>query len=1109
MISGVFHPERLGRTIGRLSIALLIMAALSSLHAQITTARLNGTVTDTSGSVIPGATVGVLDQGTGYRQTVRSDAEGAYLFPDLPIGAYQLTVSMNGFATYVQNGITLAVGQSATQNVTLGVGQVSQKIVVNANANLVTTDNAQVGQLIAEKTIVGLPLNGRDVQQLVFVAPGATNVTSHYCAANCEGGVFPSEQYAKVNGAGSNGVSYLLDGVDYNDTYINTNVPFPNPDAIQEFNFITDNMSAAYGNAVGGVVNVVTRSGTDKIHGDAFEFLRNAAVDAANYFSPVVNPLHQNQFGGSIGGPILRDRLFYFGSYQGTRFSTQSNGQIAFVPNAAERTGDFSDLLPGTQLYNPYTGNAYSNNQVPVSPVATYILAHIPLPNAPDDQLNFNGGPDRQNTDEFLGKVDWNVGKHHLSGRYFQMNYTDPVFVPPTNDLLQLRGDSEHLVLKNVGAVDIYTVSPKFLLSTYFGYNGVDGTTLSASPFSMADAGVNIAEPPNNGGGNAPDLEVSVGGDFGLYNVPYGVWNRNTFSLREIATMTRGAHELQIGGELIKVRVPMGNIYQESGIFDFSNALTGDSLSDFVSGVVSNFTQGGGLYLNVSGWRQDLFIQDNWKASKRLVINAGLRWDPFYPYTDSLGRVACFVPGAQSKRFPNAPVGMLFGGDDHDPGCPVSSIYDNPYNFAPRLGFAYRLTQDGKTSVRGGAGYYYEGPNTVDFEDVVGVPPFAPVVNFSTVSLSDPYGSAGIANPFPAEFGPTNPGPNATFPSDIGFNQIFSRRFRLPMVLAYNLTLEHGIGQNWMLRMAYVGNTGRRLSGTGDQENGLLQLNPSIYIPGQSTENNIQQRRVYPQYGSVASINSGVNSNYNAGQFTLEKRAAHGFSFLTNFTWARALDDFAPPASSYLTNSCSCGRWFDYGPSNDDLNKDFKFDGDYAVPHMHIPAAAGKALNGWELTAIADWTSGFPFTIMSGTDNSFSAMGADRADLNGITNPGQAQLSYGRSHPDQINEWFNINDFAPNAIGTFGNSGKNSLRGPRYFDTDLAAIKTTKLSDRTALELRAEFFNAFNNVNFGRPDNILTDTAFGQITGLAGGSSSNTYGTAQPRIIQFAAKVSF
>ncbi len=1089
-------------------VPLLLAGLVTSLQAQFTTARMSGSVTDASGSVVPGATVTVQDLDTAYKQTVQTGDGGEYLFPSLPVGTYQLTVKMQGYSTYIQNGIVLAVGQAATQNVKLGVGTVSQQVVVTANSQLVTTDSSMVGQLIAQKDVIGLPLNGRDVQQLVFLAPGATNVTSHYCAANCEGGVFPSEQYAKVNGAGANGVNYQMDGVDYNDTYINSNVPFPNPDAIEEFNLLTGNMSANYGNAIGGVVNVVTRSGANKIHGDAFEFIRNNVFDAADYFSPIVNPLHQNQFGGSLGGPILKDRLFYFGSYQGTRFSTQNNGQIAFVPNAAERSGDFSDLLPGTQLVDPNTGANYPNNQVPVSPIATYVLNQIPLPNGPNDQLTFNGGPDRQNTDEYLGKLDFNIGKHHLSGRYFQMNFTDPVFIPPSTNLLQLRSNAEHLVLKNVGIVDIYTISPRFLLSSYFGYNSENGDTLSSAPFNMTQAGVNIPQPPNLGGGKGPVLAVSVGGDFDLPSVPYGVWNRGDQSLREIATWTKGNNELQFGGEIVRVRLPMGNQYQESGIFDFSNSLTGNDLADFEVGAISNFTQGGGLYLNVTGWKESLFAQDNWKATPRLTVNAGFRWDPFFPYTDSEGRVACFVPGAQSVRFPNAPVGMLFGGKNHDRGCPNSSVYNNPWNFGPRLGFAYQLTENGKSSIRGGAGYYYEPPSTVSFEDVVGVPPFAGIINLTDVSLADPYGSAGVADPFPTEFGPTNPGSNATFPTDISFTQIFDRHFRLPMVLSYNLTFEQGIGRDWMLRLAYVGNDGHRLSGTGDQENGLLQVNPAIYIPGQSTENNTQQRRVYPTYGSIGMINSGINSNYNAGQVTLEKRFTRGFSFLTNFTWARALDDFAPIGSPNLTNSCSCGRYFDYGPSDDDLNKTFKINGDYTIPHFKVKSFADRVVNGWELTAIADWNTGYPFTLFSGYDNSFSAMGADRADL-AVPALKDAVLSTGRSHTQEINQWFNVNAFQPNAIGTFGDTGKNVLRGPRYFDADLAAVKTTKLTEQTSLELRAEAYNAFNNVNFGNPDNILTDSGFGQITGLAGASSSNTYGTAQPRILQFAAKVSF
>jgi hypothetical protein len=1092
-----------------LSLGLMLLLGWAGpAQAQFTTARLSGVVTDNSGGVIPGATVTVEELSTGYTQAVKTGAAGEYLFPSLPVGTYQFSAQMTGFSTYIQNGIMLAVGQAATQNVKLAVGAVTQRIEVTENSALVTTDSSTIGTVIDQKDVVGLPLNGRAVQQLVFLAPGATDVTSHYCAANCEGGVFPSEQYAKVNGAGANGVNYQMDGVDYNDTYINTNVPFPNPDAIDEFNLLTGNMSASYGNAIGGVVNVVSRSGSDKIHGDVFEFLRNSVLDAIDFFAPIVNPLHQNQFGGSVGGPILKDKLFYFGSYQGTRFSTANNGQIAFVPNAAERTGNFSDLLPGTQLVNPNTGAPYQNNQILVSPIATYILNMIPLPNGPDDQLTFNGGPDVQNTDEYLAKIDFNAGKHRLSGRYFQNRYADQVYIPPASDLLQLRGDAETLTMKNVGIVDIFTISPKFLLNSYFGYNSENGTTLSSAPFNMAQAGVKLAQPRNLGGGNAPVLDVTVGGDFILAGTPYGVWDRGDQSLREIAIWTKGTNEIEFGGEILRIRLPMGNEYQENGIFNFTNDLTGNNLADFELGALSEFTQGGGLYLNFTGYKESFFVQDDWKVMKRLTLNAGLRWDPFLPYQDSEGRVACFVPGAHSVRFPNAPAGMLFGGNHHDPGCAASSIDNNSGNLGPRLGFAYQLTQDGKTSIRGGAGYYYEPPNTVAFEDVVGVPPFAPIVDFTDVTFADPFGSAGVANPFPAEFGPTNPGSNATFPSDISFAQIFDRHFRLPMVLSYNLTVERGIGRDWMMRLSYVGNNGHHLNGTGDQENGLLQLNPAIYIPGQSTENNTQQRRVYPDYGSIASINSGVNSNYNSAQITMEKRLANGFSFLTNFTLAKAFDDYAPIGASNFTNSCTCGRSFDYGPSDDDLSKTFKINGDYSVPHLKLPRLADRAVNGWELTAIADWNTGFPFTIFSGYDNSFSANGSDRADLT-VANISQAVLSTGRSHTAEINEWFNVNAFGPNAIGTFGNTGKNALRGPRYFDADLAAIKTTKLTEAASLEFRAEFYNAFNNVNLGDPDNILTDSGFGQITGLAGSSSSNTYGTAQPRIIQFGAKVSF
>ncbi len=1075
-------------------------------EAQLTTAKLSGIVADKSGLSVPGADVSVHEIQTGYTQTVKSGTSGEYLFPSLPVGSYELSVDIAGFSSYLQKGIVLGVGQAATANVQLQVGAVSDQVTVTADASLVTTDSATVGQLITQQSISAMPLNGRNVQQLVFLIPGATNVSSQNCGANCEGGTFAGEQYAKVNGGGSNGVSYLLDGVDFNDPYINANLPFPNPDAVEEFNVDTNNMSAAYGNATGGIVNVVSKSGSDHIHGSAFEYLRNYSLDARNYFASSPDPLKQNQFGGSFGGPILKNKLFYFGSYQGTRTNTTNNGQLQFVPTMAERSGDFSSLLPSTQLVDPLTGEAFKGNQIPLerlSPVANYLLQHIPLPNGPGRQLTFNGSPLVQHTDEYIGKVDYNVGKHHLSGRYFQIHFTVPIFAPPSSNILEINTNpAADLTLRNIGVVDLYTISPTFFLNSYFGYTDQIGKSLSNIPFNMHDAGVNIAQPPSSGGGVGPGLDFNISGGFSISGSHYGNFTRGDQSLRETATLIRGKHAIQFGGEALRIQTPMQNEYSEDGNFGFSNSLSGDNMADFLLGSVSTFSQGGGLYLNFTGINWSAFVQDDWRATPRLTISAGLRWDPFFPYSDSKGRVACFQPGSQSTRFPNAPNGLLFGGSNHDAGCPKSSMLNNPLNFGPRFGFAWQATADGKTSVRGGAGYYFESPNTVAFQDVVGIPPFAPIVSLTDVSLSDPYGSAGISSPFPAEFGPSNPGPNATFPQDISLYPFFSKNFRLPIVLTENLTLERGIGQSWLARVAYMGSVATHLNGTGDQEAGLLAVNPAVYIPGASNEGNTQQRRPYSSFGPVYELDSAVHSNYNALQISLQKRFTQGFAFMSNFTWAKSLGNFGPGGSNGHqnptgSNTCTCGRSFDYGPDTGDISKTFKLSGNYKPSAIHVNRAVGSVVNGWELSGTATEQTGFPFTIYAQDDNAFSGIGNDRADLT-VASIRSAVLSNGRSHAQLVQQWFKTSAFTANAIGTFGNSGKNALRGPRYFDTDLALLKNVPIKDGVSLQFRAEFYNAFNNVNFGMPDTGLTDSAFGQLTYAL-----------SPRILQFSLKAIF
>ncbi|MGH9328137.1 MAG: TonB-dependent receptor domain-containing protein [Terriglobia bacterium] len=1086
-----------------LSMFLVAGAALWGVTAvaQFTTASLRGRVTDPSGASIPGAVVSAKNTATGVVQTTRTGATGAYLFPNLTIGSYDLTVRATGFVAYVQHGITLTVNQTATQNVKLKVGQVTQQITVRSNTTLVTTQSASLGQIVNQQSVVNLPLNGREVQQLVFLAPGVTNVTSHYCGANCEGGVLPGEQYAKVNGTTSNSVNYQMDGTDNNDTYINVNLPFPDPDAVQEFNVQTGNMSAAYGNAVGGVVDVVTKSGTNQIHGDGFEFVRNGPLfDARNYFAPTSDALKQNQFGGSFGGPILKDKLFYFGSYEGTRIHTAPQGQISFVPTAAERGGDFSDLLPTTPLVDPATSVPFPNNVIPasdLSPVSKYFLQFIPEPNGPGRQLTYIGSPSINDTDQFLTKIDYYVGKHHISGRYFYLNFTSPPFVPPKTNILEANPNGNKVKVQTISINDIYNVTPHLMLNTWFGWNQQNGGSLSDAPFSIADAGVKVATT------TPPELVVCVGGGFSINTNHYGAFNRGDQTVREVATLMRGTHELQFGGEVLRVRAPMANEFEQNGEFYFTNDLSGDNISDFMLGNVSQFIQAGGLYLNFTGINWSAFIQDNWQATHRLMLNLGLRWDPFLPYQDSEGRVGCFVPGAHSTRYPNSPTDLIFGGSNHDPGCPPASMYSSLSNFAPRLGFAYRLTQDGKSSIRGGVGYYYQPPNTVAFQDVVGIPPFAPIINLTDVNFADPYGSAGVANPFPASYGPKLPGPSATFPSDISFTQIFNKNFRLPQILSWNLIFERQFGTSWLLRATYSGNKGTYEFGTDDQETGLQALNPAIYIPGVapngqplSTEANTQQRRIYPDFGFVNEIVSAINSNYNGLSLSMQKRVSRGLSVLGSYTWSKGLNDFAP-LGAYSSNTDPFNREFDYGPSDDDLTNVIKFDGIYHFPHANLSGFAGKLTNGWSLSTILNWQGGFPYSILSGYDNSFSGVDEDRADLT-TANIHDASLSPSRPHGQLINEWFNTAVFAPNTVGTFGNSGKNFLRGPGLFDTDLALLKNTKLSERLSVELRAEFFNAFNNVNFGMPDATLTDSAFGQITSAS-----------DPRILQFALKFFF
>jgi hypothetical protein len=1060
------------------------LASVAPLSAQYTSATLGGAVTDSSGAAVVDAKVTVQNQDVGLSKTAATAADGSFLFPALPIGLYKVTVVKPGFREYVQSGVVLVVSQTANLRIALQVGDMQQQVTVSADAELLTTKSSSAGQLIDQKRIIELPLNGRDMSSLLYLAPGTVNETGKYCLVNCQGGVYPGESDGNVSGAGPRSVNFQMDGAGHNDTYLNTNLPFPNPDAIQEFSVTTDNLSAEYGIGAGAVVNVITKSGTNSLHGDLFEFVRNGDMNARNFFAPVQDTLKRNQFGGSAGGPVLKDKLFFFGTYQGTRIRTAAAGKISFVPTAAERAGDFS-AIPAP-LKDPKTGALFPGNQIPISQFsapALFFLKTVPLPNGLNGQLTYGGPIQPQNDDQYLGKIDYLRGKHRLSGSFFRTYFNEPPDIADAKvNILAADSGGNQVWIKNLAVNHTYSATPNLLFNTWFGWDAQSGGSRSGAPFPFSAAGINIAAP------TPPELSLSVSGFFGISTNHLGNFDRGDYTFRENVTLQRGAHELHFGGEAVRVYNNLVNTFTMSGSFSFANQLSGNNLSDFFLGYASSFTQGGGEFKRLVGTLWSLYAQDNWRVNQKLTLNIGLRWDPYFPYTEVDGRVICFAPGQKSQRFPNAPAGLLYGGSNHDAGCPAQTgSLPERANFGPRLGFAYRLGTNGKSVIRGGVGMYFTPPGNHDSNGLVDTAPFGPRFSPTGVlSLQDPFASASIPNPFPAQYGPTLPGSNAQFTLPVSVYGTIQKNWHMPELATWNLTIERQLARDIVVRAAYAGNKGTYLA-SGVQ--GFREQNPAVYIPGQSSAANTQQRRLYPQLGPVGLFSSDNNSHYHSLQLNLEKRFARGFTVLANYTWSKLIDDIGPGGTTDPFN-----RRMDYGISNDDIPSVIHFSGLWQIPHWNVHGAANRLVNGWELTAITLWRSGFPFTVTSGTDNSFSGVGQDRADFLG----GQPSLDASRSHGQLIAQYFNTALFVRNAPGTFGNEGKGILRAPGVFSTDLGLLKNTRITERLNTQFRAEFFNAFNNVNFSGPSATLSSSSFGRITSAG-----------DPRILQLALKMIF
>ena len=1061
------------------AIAATLLTGTAVWSQVVPAASIAGTVTDPAGAVVPSVTVELQNTATQVSKSVVTDQQGRYQFNFLAPGRYDLSASAPGFARYRQTGITLDVNAPASANVQLSVQSAQQEVTVEANASMVDTESGTLRQIVGEKYVGNLPLNGRNAATLVYMAPGTVpgkgEDTGSYATT--------SDSIAiSVNGTYGDQVAYKLDGAPHDDPITNVNATFPNPDALAEFSVQTNNFDARYGGAGGAIVNIVTKSGTNQLHGSLFEYVRNGDLNARNFFAAQQDALKRNQFGGAIGGPILKNKLFYFASYQGTTINNVTYGNTAFVPTAAERTGNFAGLRAIT---NPATARAFPNNQIPagsISPLSAAMLAKVPDSADPTGLLLYSQ-PSQSRNHQGLAKVDYTLGRHQISVSTFFVNYTDPGW-NANNTLLNYR--LGQVQTTSEGKIsDTFSITPRLVNSFVIDGLVLNSNQTRTAPFSIFDFGnPNVAKP-------APEfLEsgVSVTGFSGWGSgspQPPGKWLREDVQASELLNYVHGSHSLFIGAEIDPyIRFDSRTGYQEEPLYAFNGSFTGNGLADFLLGTVSTFTQSAGKVKFTRGQQYAAFVQDAWKVRPNLTLNLGLRWEPFLPYTDPVAQqVGGYVAGAHSQRFPNAPPGLVFVGD---PGFPAGGMQKNLGNFSPRIGVSYTAHQGPhSTVVRGGIGMFYLMPFMKLYNNFVQNAPFSPSVQLFGVQFANPYGSAGSQNPFPP-FAPVNPGQNATFALPLTF-QYFNPNWRLGHMESVNFTIEQQIATDLIARVSYVGNRGVHLQYFEEE-------NPANYRPGATISNTNQRRPLYPYYASLIQMTNGGVSNYNALQMSLEKRLSHGVTFVANYTRSKSLDNQSVDQQFSLSSPDPFNRRFNYGPSDFDTPNNFTINGIWDLPRVSFgPRVVRSVLGGWGLTGILTWRSGTPFTIISGQDRSLSGVGLDRADL--IGNP----YLPSRSTAQTISQYFNTAAFTANALGTFGSSPRNLLRNPVYFNLDMGLQRNFPINERMRFQFRAEAFNLPNNVRFNQPgNNVSSASTFGRITGAG-----------DPRILQLVGRFEF